>query len=53
MKRKQAWGLTEACDWDEETHIGEDPTNEADKESNLKKFTDYVSRITYSVIRET
>lgn len=36
MKGKQVWGLTEARDWDEETHVGEDPADKRGK--NPEKF---------------
>lgn len=41
MKRKQVRGLTEAVDWDEETHVGEDPADKSGNESKAKKFSKY------------
>ncbi len=46
MKGKQVWGLTEARDWDEKTHVGEDPADEAGKKSKAKNFTHYKLRNT-------
>ena len=42
MKRKQAWGITEAVDWDEKTHVGEYPADKSDDESKAKNFTHFV-----------
>jgi len=39
MKRKQVRGLTEAVDWDEKTHIGENPADEAGNKSKVEKFS--------------
>ena len=42
MKRNQAWGITEAVDWDEKTHVGENPADKSGNESKAKNFTHFV-----------
>jgi hypothetical protein len=41
LKRNQVRGLTEALDWDGETHVGEYPADEKDDEAETKKFTEH------------
>jgi hypothetical protein len=42
MKRKQVRGLTEAINWDEKTHVGENPADKSGNKSKAKNFTHFV-----------
>ena len=44
MKRKQAWGITEAVDWDEKTHVGENPADKTGNKPKPKKFPQWITR---------
>ncbi len=39
VKRKQVRGLTEAIDWDEETHISKNPADKSGNKSKAKNFS--------------
>jgi len=53
LKRNQVRGLTEALDWDGETHMGENPTDEEGKKAEAEKFTYHVSLVKRFVKSET